>query len=60
MAEEKNGNGKRDEQNPDDGNPDESNPEYENFQSLLKQVLSVPKQEIDKRWRKERQERQAR
>ena len=55
MAEEKNGNGKNNREN-----PNETDSEYENFQSLLKQVLSVPKEEIDKRRRKERQERQAR
>lgn len=37
MAEEKNGNGKK----------DEPSQEYENFQRLLKQVLSVPKDKLD-------------
>lgn len=37
MAEEKNDNGKK----------DEDNPEFKNFQQLLKQVLSVPKGKID-------------
>lgn len=39
MAEEKNGNGKQ----------DEGNPEFKNFQQLLKQVLSVPKEKVDER-----------
>ncbi len=39
MAEEKNGNGKQ----------DENNPEFNNFQRLLKQVVSVPKEKIDER-----------
>lgn len=38
MAAEKNGN----------GNQGEDNPEFRNFQQLLKQVLSAPKEEIDK------------
>lgn len=39
MTAENNGNGKR----------SEDNPEFKNFQQLLKQVLSVPKEEVDKR-----------
>ncbi len=37
MAEEKN------------GKQDEGNPEFKNFQQLLKQVLSAPKEKIDKK-----------
>ena len=37
MAKEKNGNGKK----------DEGNPEWQNFQRLLKQVLSAPKEKVD-------------
>jgi hypothetical protein len=39
MAEQKKGNGKQ----------DEDNPEFRNFQQLLKQVLSVPKEKIDEK-----------
>lgn len=39
MTEEKNGNGKR----------GEDNPEFKNFQQLLKQVLSVPKEKVDEK-----------
>lgn len=39
MAEEKNGNGKK----------SEPNPEFDNFQQLLKQVVSIPKKELDER-----------
>lgn len=39
MAEEKNGYGKR----------DEPNSEFGNFQRLLKQVLSVPKEKVDEK-----------
>ena len=49
MAEEKNGNGKR----------DEGSQEFDNFQRLLKQVLSVPKEKIAERER-EKEERRAR
>lgn len=42
MAEEKNGNGKNGE-----GDPHGGNPEYDNFQQLLKQVLSVPQEKVD-------------
>ena len=44
MAEEDKGNGKK----------DEDNPEFENFQRLLKQVLSVPKEKIDEKRAEER------
>ncbi len=44
MAEEKNGNGKKGE-----GDPHGGTPEFNNFQRLLKRVLSVPKEELDKR-----------
>jgi hypothetical protein len=39
MAEENKGNGKK----------DEPSQEYENFQQLLKQVLSVPKEKVDEK-----------
>lgn len=56
MAEEdkSNGDGTKNGENSDGGNS-----EYKNFQRLLKQVLSVPKEDVDKRRREERQERQA-
>lgn len=38
MAAESNGNGKQ----------SEDNPEFKNFQQLLKQVLSVPKEQVNK------------
>lgn len=47
MAEEKNGNGKR----------DEDNPEFRNFQQLLKQVVSVPKEKLDERRAEQEKER---
>ena len=31
------------------GKKDEDNPEFNNFQQLLKQVLSVPKEKIDEK-----------
>ncbi len=54
MAEEKNGNSKKGE-----GEPHGGNSEYDNFQRLLKQVLSVPKEDVDKKRREEQQERRA-
>lgn len=42
---------------------EESNPEYENFQDVLKKVLSVPKEELDKRraeYEREKKEKRAR
>ena len=42
MAEEKNGNGKNGE-----GESHGGNSEFNNFQQLLKRVLSVPKEKID-------------
>lgn len=42
MTEEKNGNDKKGE-----GAPYGGNPEFDNFQRLLKQVISVPKEKID-------------
>ncbi len=36
-------------------NEDKSKSEYENFQSLLEQVLAVPKEDVDKRRREEQQ-----
>lgn len=47
MTEEKNGNGKN-------GEP---NPEFTNFQRLLKQVLSVPKEKVDERRAEDERER---
>lgn len=55
MAEEKNGNGKNGE-----GEPHGGNSEFNNFQQLLKQVLSVPKEKVDERraeYEREREER---
>lgn len=52
MAEEKNGNGKQ-------GEP---NQEFDNFQQLLKRVLSVPKEKIDEKraeYEREREEKWA-
>ncbi len=37
------------EQSKKNSKQDESNTEYENFQRLLKQVLSVPKEKIDEK-----------
>ncbi len=37
------------EQNKRNGKKDEDNPEFNNFQRLLKQVLSVPKEKIDEK-----------
>lgn len=50
MAAENNGKGKQ----------GEDNPEFKNFQQLLKQVLSVPKEQVDKqRAERERERRRA-
>lgn len=49
MAEEKNGNGKK----------EEPSKEFENFQQLLKQVVSVPKEKLDKKRREEQREKRA-
>lgn len=52
MAEEKNGNGKK----------DEDNPEFKNFQRLLKQVVSVPKEKVDEQkaeYEREKKEKRA-
>ncbi len=52
MAGENNGNGKK----------DEDNPEFKNFQQLLKQVLSAPKDKVDERrarYERERKEKRA-
>lgn len=53
MAEENkdNGDGKKNGENPDGGNS-----EFENFQNLLKQVLSVSKEDVDKRRCEEQQQ----
>ncbi len=48
MAEEKNGNGKR----------DEPNQEFKNFQQLLKQVVSAPKEKIDEKLAERERERE--
>lgn len=40
-------------------NSNGDNSEYENFQRLLKQVVSTPKEEIDKKRREEKQEKRA-
>lgn len=48
------------EQDKKNGKRDEDNPEFKNFQQLLKQVVSVPKEKIDKRRAEyERKEKQA-
>ena len=39
-----------------DGKKDEGNPEWQNFQRLLKQVLSVPKEKLDEQRVKHEQE----
>jgi hypothetical protein len=41
----------------DEAKKDERNPEYEGFQRILKQVLSVPPKELDKRKAKRERER---
>lgn len=46
-----------DTKNGDNTNGD--NPEYENFQQLLRQVLCVPKEDVDKRRREEEREKRA-
>lgn len=46
----------------DDQERDEQNPEFDNFQRLLKGVLAVPKEELDKRrdeYEREKRERRA-
>lgn len=50
MAEKDNGNGKK----------DEGNPEWQNFQRLLKQVLSAPKEKIDEQRAEYEQEKKRR
>lgn len=40
-------------------NSNGNNSEYENFQRLLKQVISVPKEEVDKKRRVEDREERA-
>ena len=37
------------EQSKSNGKKDEDNPEFKNFQRLLKQVLSVPKEKLDEK-----------
>ncbi len=46
MAEEKNGNDKK----------DEPSKEFENFQRMLKQVLSAPKEKVDEKLAEEKRE----
>lgn len=46
----------------DDHKRDEQNPEYDNFQRLLKGVLAVPKEKLDKKrdeYEREKGERRA-
>ena len=50
------------ERKPKDKRKDEENTEFENFQELLEQVLSVPKEELDKRraeYERKREEKRA-
>jgi len=49
MVAENNGNGKQ----------SEDNPEFKNFQQLLKQVLSVPKEKVDEKRAEREQEKRA-
>ena len=42
------------------GKQSEDNPEFRNFQQLLKQVLSVPKEQVDKQRAKNERERERR
>lgn len=47
---------------PKDDRKDERNPEYDNFQRLLKGVLSAPKEEVDREreeYEREKQQRRA-
>ncbi len=53
MAEEKNGDGKK-----SDGEPHGGNSEFDNFQRLLKQVVSVPKEKIDEQRVRREQDRE--
>lgn len=49
-------------ENNGDGKQSEDNPEFRNFQQLLKQVLSVPKEKTDERraeYQREREEKRA-
>ncbi len=48
------------ESNKADGKQHEDNLEFKNFQQLLKQVLSVPKEQIDKRRVEDERERERR
>lgn len=41
------------------GKRGEDNPEFKNFQQLLKQVVSVPKEKIDEKRAKREREKQA-
>lgn len=51
-----------DEGRKDKDRKDEQNPEFDNFQDLLKKVLSAPKEEVDKKraeYEREKRERRA-
>ena len=54
MADKNNGNGTKNNEN---SNGDNS--EYENFQQLLKQVLSVPKEKVDEKRKEQEREKRA-
>ena len=40
----------------DEAHKDDKNPEYKTFQDTLKRVLSIPKEELDRRRAKEKRE----
>ena len=46
------------EQDKNDGKQDEGNPEWQNFERLLKQVLSVPKEKVDEKRAEHEQEKE--
>ena len=48
------------EENKTNGKQDDDNPEFKNFQQLLKQVLSVPKEQLDERRAEDKRERERR
>jgi len=51
-----------DKERKDDERREEPNPEFDNFQKVLEQVLSVPKEELDERraeYEREREEKRA-
>ncbi|MCA1717905.1 MAG: hypothetical protein LC781_14165 [Actinobacteria bacterium] len=47
---------RKDEAHKDEQDHNGENPEYENFQETLKQVLSVPKEELDKKRAEEKRQ----